>query len=72
MRYQIEEIAAFDYPDDNESGIVGTVNFIYEDHNRNIKVFVCIPHDKNSSLAVIEQRIFEQAKKQLKELASEI
>jgi len=51
---------------------VATVKFIYDDHNQNVYVNVRIPHDKESSLAVIEQRIFEQAKKQLKELVLEI
>lgn len=72
MHYQIEGIAAFNYPEDNDSGIVATVNFIFDDHNRNISVHVRIEHDKEASLAVIEQRLFEQAKKQLKELVSEI
>ena len=51
---------------------MATVKFIYDDHNQNVYVNVRIPHDKESSLAVIEQRIFEQAKKQLKELVLEI
>ncbi|WP_426767585.1 hypothetical protein [Erwinia aphidicola] len=72
MRYQVEKIAAFNYPEDNESGIVATVNFIYDDHNQNISVSVLIPHNKEESLAVIEQRLFEKAKKQLQKLVSEI
>lgn len=72
MHYQIEDIAAFDYPGEGDSGIVATIKFIYDDHNQNVSVNVRIPHDKESSLAVIEQRIFEQARKQLKELVLEI
>lgn len=72
MRYQVEKIAAFNYPEDNESGIVATVNFIYDDHHQNISVSVLIPHNKEESLAVIEQRLFEKAKKQLQKLVSEI
>ncbi|WP_459175730.1 hypothetical protein [Ewingella americana] len=72
MHYQIEDIAAFDYPGEDDSGIVATVRFIFEDHNENINVNVRIPHDKELSLTVIEQRIFEQAKKQLKELVLKI
>lgn len=72
MHYQVEDIAAFDYPGEGDSGIVATVKFIYDDHNQNIYVNVRIPHDKESSLSIIEQRLFEQAKKQLKELVSKI
>ncbi|HGH4639200.1 TPA: hypothetical protein ACJIWV_000932 [Enterobacter asburiae] len=45
--------------------------FHYETHLKSISVNVHIPLDKNASLAVIESRVFEEAKKQLKELAVE-
>ncbi|WP_299996811.1 hypothetical protein [uncultured Cedecea sp.] len=72
MYHQIEDIAAFNYPEDNDSGIVATVRFIFDDHNRNISVNVCIERDMEASLAVIEQRLLEKAKSQLNELVSEI
>lgn len=72
MRHQIEDIAAFDYPEDNESGIVATVKFIFDDHNRNISVNVEIELDREAPLKVIEQRLFDKAKQQLNELVSEI
>ncbi|CQH63001.1 TPA: hypothetical protein ACPZMC_004420 [Yersinia enterocolitica] len=70
MDYDIENITAYDNM--NGAGILGKVTFLYENHSQSIVVHVDIPLDKEASLAVIEQRIFEQAKKQLKELASEI
>ncbi len=72
MKYQVQDIAAFDYPEDNESGIVGTVKFNFDDHNRNISVNVRIELDRDDPLSVIEQRLFEKAKSQLQELVSEI
>jgi len=72
MHYQIEDIAAFNYQEDNDSGIVATVVFMFEDHNRNIKVNVRIDLDREAPLSVIEQRLFDKAKAQLKELVSEI
>ncbi|CZY52074.1 TPA: hypothetical protein N5O20_001804 [Enterobacter kobei] len=69
MDYHIEDITAFD--NDNGSGIIARVVFHYETHLKSISVNVHIPLDKNASLAVIESRVFEEAKKQLKELAGE-
>ncbi|HHG9099338.1 MULTISPECIES: hypothetical protein [Enterobacter] len=69
MNYHIEDITAFD--NDNGSGIIARVVFHYETHLKSISVNVHIPLDKNASLAVIESRVFEEAKKQLKELAVE-
>ncbi|HCM9481490.1 hypothetical protein YA49_21765 [Enterobacter cloacae subsp. cloacae] len=69
MDYHIEDITAFD--NDNGSGIIARVVFHYETHLKSISVNVHIPLDKNASLAVIESRVFEEAKKQLKELAVE-
>ena len=69
MNYHIEDITAFD--NDNGSGIIARVVFHYETHLKSISVNVHIPLDKNASLAVIESRVFEEAKKQLKELAGE-
>ena len=69
MKHQIQDISAFKY--ENDSGIVATVKFIDEDFNKIITVSVRIPYDREPSLAVIEQQIFEQAKKQLVELVSE-
>ncbi|ADU69425.1 hypothetical protein [Pantoea sp. At-9b] len=70
MQRYIEDITAFEHEDD--SGIIATVKFIYDDHNRTIKVLVRIPYDKLASLAEIERRLFEKAKQQLQELVSEI
>ena len=69
MDYHIEDITAFD--NDNGSGIIARVVFHYETHLKSISVNVHIPLDKNASLAVIESRVFEEAKKQLKELVGE-
>ncbi|HDT4264509.1 TPA: hypothetical protein QIT17_004864 [Enterobacter kobei] len=69
MDYHIEDITAFD--NDNGSGIIARVVFHYETHLKSISVNVHIPLDKNASLAVIESHVFEEAKKQLKELAVE-
>lgn len=69
MDYHIEDITAFD--NDNGSGIIARVVFHYETHLKSISVNAHIPLDKNASLAVIESRVFEEAKKQLKELAVE-
>ncbi|HDR2727787.1 TPA: hypothetical protein QCJ53_003686 [Enterobacter roggenkampii] len=69
MDYHIEDITAFD--NDNGSGIIARVVFHYETHLKSISVNVHIPLDKNASLAVIESRVFEEAKKQLKELTVE-
>lgn len=69
MDHHIEDITAFD--NDNGSGIIARVVFHYETHLKSISVNVHIPLDKNASLAVIESRVFEEAKKQLKELAGE-
>lgn len=69
MNYHIEDITAFD--NDNGSGIIARVVFHYETHLKSISVNVHIPLDKNASLAVIESRVFEEAKKQLKDLAVE-
>ena len=69
MDYHIEDITAFD--NDNGSGIIARVVFHYETHLKSISVNVHIPLDKNASLAVIESRVFKEAKKQLKELAGE-
>ncbi len=69
MDYHIEDITAFD--NDIGSGIIARVVFHYETHLKSISVNVHIPLDKNASLAVIESRVFEEAKKQLKELVGE-
>ncbi len=70
MKHQIQDISAFKYA--NDSGIVATVKFLNEDHDKTISVSVRIPYDIESSLSDIEQQLLDKAKKQLIELVSEI
>lgn len=68
MDYHIEDITAFD--NDNGSGIIARVIFHYDTHLKSVSVNVFLPLDKDASLSVIENRVFEEAKKQLAALVS--
>ncbi|GAB50209.1 hypothetical protein [Atlantibacter hermannii] len=66
MDYQIEDITAFD--NDLGKGIIARVTFNYDTHLKSIVVHVEIPLEKEDSLSVVEEKIFTEAKKQLKQL----
>lgn len=66
---EVGSITAFENA--NGQGILATVEFKdYDLRHEGIRIFVKIPLDKNASLADIEARAIDDAKRQLKELVS--
>lgn len=69
MEIEVGRITALD--NENGQGILATVKFIdYDTRHEDINVEVVLPLDKDASISVIEQRVLEKAKQQLRDLVS--
>ncbi|MFK8259099.1 hypothetical protein ACFL9S_15100 [Erwinia sp. AnSW2-5] len=69
MEIEVGKITAYDNV--NGQGILAEVGFRdYEATHQNIIVDVSLPLDKNASLAEVEEKATEEAKRKLKELVS--
>lgn len=68
MEHHVEDITAFD--NSNGSGILARVVFNQEDHNQSVRVNVRLKLDRTLSLSEVEALAIEEARSQLKSLAS--
>lgn len=69
MEIEVGRITAFDNV--NGQGVLATVQFKdYDVRHEDIRVEICIPLDKDASLAEIEGRALEKAKQQLRDLVA--
>lgn len=69
MEIEVGRITAFDNV--NGQGVLVTVEFKdYDIRHEDITVDVCLPFDKNASLAEIESCALEKAKQQLRDLVA--
>ncbi|MEZ0582433.1 hypothetical protein ACA373_05470 [Erwinia sp. STN24] len=69
MEIEVGRITAFDNV--HGQGVLATVEFKdYDVRHEGIRVEVCIPLDKDASLAEIEGRVLEKAKHQLRDLVA--
>lgn len=68
MEHHVEDITAFDNA--NGAGILAKVVFNQEDHNQSVRVNVRLKLDRSLSLAEVEKLAVDEARSQLKSLAS--